>query len=44
MFGNTKAGRLYLFPFFLFFFFIHFFGIAHAEATAHWRTFVVTQQ
>jgi hypothetical protein len=41
MFGNTKAGRLYLF---LFFIFIHFFGIAHAGATAQWRTFVVTQQ
>ncbi len=25
-------------------FFIHFFGIAYAEATAHWRTLVVTQQ
>jgi len=31
------------FTFHMYLFFIHFFGSA-AEATAHWRTLVVTQQ
>jgi hypothetical protein len=34
----------FFFFFFFFFLFIHFFGIAQAGATAHWRTLVVTQQ
>ncbi len=42
-YSKSKAGRLFFIPLFCSFF-IHFFGIARAGATAHRRTFVVTQQ
>jgi len=42
-YSKSKAGRLFFVPLFCSFF-IHFFGIARAGATAHRRTFVVTQQ